>query len=81
MKVGETYVWRNALRPDPMTFVVVAKARHRSSNLDRDGSDGYLGLLLDGEHRSDSWTLMKHPGETFTFAKSSAIAYDSKPAV
>lgn len=81
MKVGEVYVWSNEVRPDPLTFVVVTEAWHRNSKVDRDGCQGYLGLILTGEHASSSFTPLKRPGETFTFAQTSAIARDSKALV
>ena len=80
IEVGGIYSWFNSLAPDAVTFVVVAEATHRSSKADRDGSEGFLALILDGAHRGASWEPWKAPGETFTFSKRSAMAADSKPA-
>ena len=79
LRSGETYTWSNEIMSDLVTFLVVAETTHWSSKVDRDGGPGYLALLLDGEHRSSSWAQVRRPGETFTFAQSSAIAANSKP--
>ena len=74
IRVGGTYSYGNLRFDAHVVFTVVAEAEH----LQRDSaSPGFLVLILVGTHKGAPWIAVRHAGETFTCAKSSAIANDS----